>query len=124
MTMPERPVVLVAEDEWLLRDCIAAYLRAARWRVLEARSGEAAVSFLEAGHRIDVVFTDIQLAGTMSGWDVGELFRRVLPNISVIYTSGNAPAVGRAVAESLFIPKPYEPEAIVEACRTLANGTL
>jgi CheY-like chemotaxis protein len=122
--MPERPVVLVAEDEWFLRACIAAYLRAARWRVLEASSGEAAVSLLEAGHSIDVVFTDIQLAGKMSGWEVGEQFRRVLPKIHVIYTSGNTPGVGRAVPESLFIPKPYEPEAIVEACRTLANGAL
>jgi CheY-like chemotaxis protein len=77
---PERPVVLVAEDEWLLRDCIAAYLRAAHWRVLEARSGEAAVSLLEGGQHIDVVFTDIRLAGEMSGWEVGERFRRVLPD--------------------------------------------
>jgi CheY-like chemotaxis protein len=55
------PIVLIVEDEWLLRDCIAAHLRAARWRTLEARSGEAAVSVLEAGKHVDIVFTDIQL---------------------------------------------------------------
>ena len=120
--MADGPVVLVAEDEWFLRACIAAHLRAANWRVLETRTGEAAVSLLEAGQHIDVVFTDIRLAGKMSGWEVGECFRRVKPEIPVIYTSGEAPHLERAVANSLFIAKPYEPETIVAACRSIANG--
>jgi CheY-like chemotaxis protein len=110
------PIVLIVEDEWLLRDCIAAHLRAARWRTLEARSGEAAVSVLEAGKHVDVVFTDIQLGGPINGWEVGARFRRVLPQIPIIYTSGEAhhqPAL--AVPESLFFSKPYEPNDIVKA---------
>ena len=56
--MGDTPVVLVVEDEWLLRDCIAAHLRAARWQLLEACSGEAAIALLNAGMHIDVVVTD------------------------------------------------------------------
>jgi CheY-like chemotaxis protein len=116
--MGSSPVVLVVEDEWFLRDCVTAHLRAARWRVLEARSGEAALSHLAAGEPIDVVFTDIRLAGRMNGWEVGARFRKVLPQIPIIYTSGDALGVERAVPKSLFIAKPYEPDAIVDACRT------
>ena len=88
--MGASPVVLVVEDEWLLRDWIADHLRAAQLWILEARTGEAAVALLDAGKHVDVVFTDIQLAGAMDGWDVGLRFRKVLPLIPVIYTSGNA----------------------------------
>ena len=112
------PVVLVVEDEWLLRDCIAAHLRAAHLRALQARTGEAAVALLDAGEQVDVVFTDIQLAGAMDGWEVGLSFRKVRPLIPVIYTSGNALRSELAVHKSLFFAKPYRPAAIVYACRS------
>jgi two-component system, OmpR family, response regulator len=111
-------VVLVVEDEWLVRDCIAAHLRAARLCILEARTGEAAVALLDAGKQVDVVFTDIQLGGIIDGWDVGVRFRNVHPQIPVIYTSGNTLQLELAVPKSLFFAKPYEPDAIVDACRT------
>ena len=111
-------VVLVVEDEWFPRDCIAAHLRAARLDVLEARTGEAALSHLEGGRSIDLVFTDIQLGGRITGWDVGARFRKLLPQVPIIYTSGTVVATKLADARSLFFPKPYEPGAIVKACRT------
>jgi len=110
-------VVLVVEDEWLLRDCIAAHLRAAQLRTLEARNGEMALGFLEAGKHIDIVFTDIELGGAIDGWDVGVKFRKVLPRIAVIYTSGNPIRSTLAVPKGLFFAKPYEPDAVVDACR-------
>jgi CheY-like chemotaxis protein len=115
--MGASPVVLVVEDEWLLRDCIAAHLRAVRWSVLQARTGEIAVSLLAARRHIDIVFTDIRLAGSMSGWDVAAAFRKAHPKIPVIYTSGDPLNAELAVPESVFIAKPYEPATIVEACR-------
>lgn len=62
-------VVLVVEDEWLIRDEIVSWLRQAGWEVLEASTGEGAVG------PIDVLITDIQLAGYLSGWDVAGAFR-------------------------------------------------
>jgi CheY-like chemotaxis protein len=101
--MGDIPVVLVVEDEWLLRDCLAAHLRAARWHVLQARSGEAAIALLHAGKHVDVVVTDIELGGSINGWSVGKRFRTILPQIAVIYTSGNAWPSVEAVSKSLFI---------------------
>jgi CheY-like chemotaxis protein len=117
------PVVLVVDDEWLVRDFIATQLRAARLRTLEAASGEAAVSLLDTVKHVDAVFTDIQLGGTLSGWEVGVRARRILPRVPVIYTSGTALRLepSLAVPESLFFAKPYRPEVIVQALRRVVS---
>jgi CheY-like chemotaxis protein len=113
------PVVLVVEDEWLLRDCMAAHLRVAGWRVHEVGTGEAAVSLLEAGkagRRCVYGYSIGRAYG--SDWEVGARFRKALPQIPIIYTSGDAPRAEHAVPKSLFFAKPYEPDAIIDACRT------
>ena len=63
-------VVLVVEDEAIVRAAIAEEFRSYGWHVLEAASGEHAIALVADNH-IDIVFTDIQLAGIMSGWDTG-----------------------------------------------------
>lgn len=118
-------IVLVVEDEWLVRDDIVSHLRASQMRTIEAHSGEAALSLLERGEPVDIVFTDIQLGGPMDGWMLGERVRILRPSMPVIFTSGQAPQPNRAVTGSLFIPKPYQPAAILNACRilTAAGGS-
>jgi CheY-like chemotaxis protein len=69
--------VLVVEDEWLVRDLIVQNLRAADWQVLQTGTAEDAIAHAQARRSIDVVFTDIQLAGPLTGWDVAEEFRAV-----------------------------------------------
>ena len=83
----EQPVVLVVEDEPLVRESIADELRTYGWRVLEAAGGEDALS-LTADNQIDVVFTDILLPGQMSGWEIAEALRAKVPALPVLYTSG------------------------------------
>ena len=61
----------------------------------------------------------LSLGGRIDGWEVGVQFRKLLPRIPIIYTSGQVLQPTLAVQESLFFPKPYEPEAIVDACRTV-----
>ena len=114
-------VVLVVEDEWLMRDAIAQALRSAGWKVLETRSAEDAIAHLEAGQQIDVVFTDIQLAGSLSGWDVAEQFRTARAEMPIIYASGNSLDRSRRVAGSLFFDKPYDATSIVAACRRMSQ---
>jgi len=109
-------VVLVVEDEWLVREEIACQLRDAGWEVLEASTGEGAVELLKGKQRIDVLVTDIQLAGYLSGWDVAEAFRAVHPDVPVIYASANTADRSRTVANSLFFSKPYKSAEILEAC--------
>jgi CheY-like chemotaxis protein len=58
---------------------IARFLESEGCAVLEAANGEEAVAYLENGHMIDVVFTDIRLGLGLNGWDVGEAFRAERP---------------------------------------------
>ena len=109
--------VLVVEDEPIIRAWIAHCLEEEGCSVLEAASGDAAFSYLRDGHRIDVVFTDIRLGNGPDGWDVAEEARRARPGIRVVYTSANVAVPGRDVAGSIFIAKPYDPSAVLKACR-------
>jgi response regulator receiver domain-containing protein len=62
--------VLVIEDEWLVRQIIAEHLRQAGCTVVEATTGEEALAFLNGVQPpIDILFTDIQLGGGLSGWE-------------------------------------------------------
>ena len=67
--------------------------------------------------RTDVVFTDIGLGNGLNGWDVAEEARKARPEIRVVYTSANVAAPRRDVAGSIFIAKPYDPSAVLKACR-------
>lgn len=114
--------VLVVEDEWLVREAVASYLREAGCRVLEAPDGETAVSLIEGGARADVVVTDINLAGRMNGWDVGEALRAFLPGIAVIYASAAYTQPRRPVLGALQLDKPYSYVDVLNACRSMCNG--
>ena len=111
--------VLVVEDEALLRLELVVELQFDGYTVLEAGSGEEALIQLDDGQRIDVVITDIQLGGALTGWDVAEKFRVDYPDMLVIYTSGNAGDHARKVSGSVFFNKPYRTADISKVCRAL-----
>ena len=68
----EQPTILVVEDNGLLRAEIAEALRSVGCRVLEALSGETAVALIRSGAGIQMLITDIQLGGNLTGWDVAD----------------------------------------------------
>src|SRR4051812_3931882 len=94
-------VVLVVEDEWLVRHDIVSKFKARGWLVLEAGDAKAAIDLFR-GARIDLLFTDIQLGGALSGWDVAETFRAELPSLEVAYTSARCPDSSRQVPRGVF----------------------
>jgi two-component system, response regulator PdtaR len=112
-------LVLIVEDEAMLRMDIADHFRAAGWTVLEADTAEDAIEFVRDGRRVDTIFTDIQLAGRLNGWDVGEQCRDLRKDVAVVYASGNAADRSRQVRGSLFFDKPYFADAVIEACHKL-----
>jgi CheY-like chemotaxis protein len=108
-------VVLIVEDEPLLRIDIVGEFAAHGWLVFHTESAEAALA-LTAQHDIDVLFTDIQLAGQLSGWDLAERLRIILPDLPIVYTSGNSADRSRRVEGSSFFDKPYDATKVVHAC--------
>jgi CheY-like chemotaxis protein len=112
-------IVLVVEDEWLLREEIVDAFRHAGWSVLDAASGEGALAYLRTDEHIDLVVTDIQLTGEMTGWDVAEAARASRPDIPVIYVSGTPRQFPREVSGSVFFAKPYQTSDLLDACQRL-----
>jgi CheY-like chemotaxis protein len=114
-------VVLVVEDDNLLRLDIAEYLEDAGFAVIEAGTGEAAVALCNSGTAIDMVVTDVNLGGAVSGWDVAECFRTVLPHVPVLYTSAETIDRSRCVVGSVALAKPCRNSDILKECQRLTT---
>jgi two-component system, OmpR family, response regulator len=112
-------VVLVVEDEFFVRYGIANALREAGYSVVECRSGEEAVALCRSKAPIDVLFTDINLGGLVSGWEVAERFRIDRPDGVVLYTSANGVDPKRCCPDSVFVAKPYLHDDILSVCGRL-----
>jgi CheY-like chemotaxis protein len=113
------PVVLVVEDEFLLRMDAVDMIETAGFEVVEAADADAAIEILEARNDIAVIFTDIQMPGSMDGLKLARAVRGRWPPIKIIATSGvhvgetDLPEGGR------FLPKPYSSAQIARMLRQL-----
>jgi CheY-like chemotaxis protein len=111
------PVVLLVEDEYLVRDMIAYELTLAGFEVLEAASAEDALGLLSQRERIDLLFTDIRLPGK-NGWQLAEDVRVVHSNIPIIYATGYSD-LRIPLSHSKFLQKPYRPSQVLQAAADL-----
>jgi DNA-binding response OmpR family regulator len=111
--MKSNHTILIIEDETMLRLCIAVEFEAAGWHVLQTATAEEALLLLDR-HRPTLVFTDVQLGGTLSGLDVGNEWRR--KGVPVIYTSGAVPPQSKKRVKGVYFAKPYEVTAVIAAC--------
>jgi CheY-like chemotaxis protein len=115
-------IVLVVEDEWLVRMEIVDALQEAGWLVIEAASGEEAADILDQGSTPDLLVTDIRLGGAMTGWDLAETCRAARPAIKVIYASANPAIESRFVSGSRFMEKPSRMDELVALSNRLCRG--
>jgi CheY-like chemotaxis protein len=113
-----RLVVLVVEDEFLLRTNAAEMIADAGFDVVEAGDADEAIAILEARPDIHVVFTDIQMPGSMDGLKLAHFVRGRWPPIKIIATSGRHKIQDGDLPEgSLFLPKPYSFDRISSTLR-------
>ena len=104
--------VLVVEDEALICVETADTLEHQGFEVHMALNAEDALRRLRGGLAIDVLFTDINLAGPMNGETLALLARELMPRLAVVYTSGTVEAPSRKVEGSNFVAKPYNPARV------------
>ena len=81
-------VVLVIEDDERLRKVASAMLTRAGFIVLEAGDGASALAQAAAAERLDLIFTDLELAGGMSGHEIAARVQALRPGAKVLYTTG------------------------------------
>jgi DNA-binding NtrC family response regulator len=109
--------VLVVEDEPLIQQAVKDELEEAGYGVLLAGNADAAIKILEGRQDIHLVFTDIDMPGSMDGLKLAACVRDRWPPVHIIITTGKGrpPTIP---ANALFIPKPYALRALVDAMRT------
>ena len=111
-------VVLVVEDESFIRMQAVDMLDQAGCDVVEARNADEAIAFLETRKDIRIVFTDVEMPGSMDGLRLARAIRERWPPIELILTSGR----GRIDADEIptrgqFVPKPYNFDVLVTAIK-------
>ena len=110
-----KPVVLVVEDEVLIRMNTVEIIKDAGFDVLEAANADEAIVLLEARLDIQVVFTDIDMPGSMNGIKLAQAVRGRWPPIKIIATSGHFKLkAGDLPDDGRFLPKPYTSRQVAD----------
>jgi PAS domain S-box-containing protein len=105
-----RPVVLVVEDEPLVRLAAVDMIDALGFRPIEAADAQAALAQLRSGQRVDILFTDVGLPG-MRGPELAQEATKLRPNLRVIFASGYDEA-DEDTAGAAHLGKPYEQDQL------------
>lgn len=108
------PVILVVDDEALLRMLAADHFAEAGFEVLEAANGAQAMDVLSARPDIDAVLTDVQMPGDPDGFALSHHVRDVCPPCAIVVVSGRAlPRPGDLARGARYVSKPYRGEEVV-----------
>lgn len=115
--------ILVVEDETFTRMDVVEILRAAGFDMVEAANADEAIQMLERNPGIHLVFTDIDMPGSMNGLKLAAAVRDRWPPVRIIATSGHFKIqLGDLPAGARFISKPYQPAQIISAIRELTSA--
>jgi CheY-like chemotaxis protein len=118
-------LILVVEDRDQVREATLSRLESLGYAVLEANTGPDAITLLECGEPIALVFSDIVMSGGMSGYDLAEWVRLMKPEIKVLLTSGyrDIPiGASEAVRKIKVLGKPNTREQLAWALREALDG--
>jgi CheY-like chemotaxis protein len=115
-------VILIVEDEPLLRELAVEVIEDAGFVALEAGNAEEAVDLLETRPDIAVLFTDVNMPGSMDGLTLAHTVRERWPPIKVLIASGLVRLNQSDLpANSVFLEKPYRGESVIAQLRSLVD---
>jgi CheY-like chemotaxis protein len=115
----KRAVILIVEDELLIRMHAVEMIEEA-FEVVEAASADEAIAILEGRFDITVVFTDIQMPGSMDGLKLAAAVRDRWPPIKIVATSGQVKLdPGDLPQGGRFLRKPYSPAEVMKTLHEL-----
>jgi CheY-like chemotaxis protein len=116
------PTVLVVEDEILIRIMISEDLRAAGFRVIEAKNASEGLAILESRADLNLIISDVRMPGEFDGIKLAEKVRLDWPHVKIILVSAHMPAPPSSLADAFF-EKPYDSIGILEAVEQLLKRT-
>jgi len=114
--------ILVVEDESLIRMSIADHLEESGFTVLEARDADQAMELLAKHPDIKIIFTDVDMPGSMDGIELAQVVRDRWPPIRIYVTSGLWRLNSDELPDqSVFVPKPYNADDLASQFRAVTN---
>ncbi len=117
----DRPVVLVVEDEPLLRLFAIDMIEDAGFAVIDVASADAAIAVLEARADVRIVFTDVDMPGGIDGIKLAACIRDRWPPIEIIITSGKPWPSGVSLpSDAVFFSKPYRQDRVIDTIQRMA----
>ena len=117
-----RPVVLVVEDEILVRVTALAIIEESGFEAIAAGKADEAICALETRSDIRVVFTDVQMPGPMDGLKLAQVVRDRWPPVALLVTSGKTPVTASDLPRGArFLPKPSFPLQVEMTLRELLD---
>ena len=120
MSQSQNVLVLLVEDEVLVRLVACDGLEAAGFTVVEANDAQEALEVLASRSDIGVLFTDVNMPGALDGLDLAELVHQRWPHIKLVVTSGKM--LERTVPDDgRFIPKPYSLKNMTEVVAEISH---
>ena len=115
-------VVLVVEDDVLVRDHVIAQIESLGYRTFAAALAAEALKIIDREPKVDLLFTDVIMPGGMNGRQLADEAQRRRPSIKVLFTSGYTENAivhhGRLDAGVLLLPKPYLSSDLARMIRT------
>jgi CheY-like chemotaxis protein len=114
--------VLVVEDEMFLRMSAADVIESVGFEVLQAGTADEAIRILETRSDVRIVFTDVQMPGSMDGLKLARAVHGRWPPIKIIATSGQVSVTEDDLPEGgQFLPKPYTSFQLASALQQLVS---
>jgi DNA-binding response OmpR family regulator len=124
--MADLLVIMVVEDEQLIRNLVEEALSDGGFEPAISASGEEAVTLLRGNrNHYRALVTDINLLGRIDGWEVARQAREIDPTFPVVYMTGAAADqwASHGVPNSILLTKPFAPAQLVTAISNLLNSS-
>ena len=125
MATAQQPLVLVVDDEALIRQMEIRILQSGGYRTMEAGSGLEAIRMLDEGIDVDLLIADLEMP-ELTGDVMVRRIHAARPNLKVLYVTGN---IGRLLDKrsltwegEAFLDKPFTSKGLLEAVSLLLTG--
>jgi CheY-like chemotaxis protein len=117
------PVILIVEDEALVRLSAVGMLEDAGFRTIEAANGDEALELLAADSDVQLLFTDVNMPGIIDGLVLARQVHDRWPQIGIMVASAKKePQLGELPVGSRFERKPYNVDMVVRHARELTSA--
>lgn len=116
----QRQMVLVVDDSADVAEVTSSLFEHLGYETIYRDSAEAALELLAAGTKIDLVFSDIVMPGTIDGVGLAREIRSRYPNLPVVLTTGYSDAANAAPSSIRVLRKPFDTEALRDLIHDIA----